>query len=282
MAKDSRVREEMLPNPYIIPLHARPSSSIFSSVKSLAPSIWKCSFSVLISVRRVQRSAGKRLTTSSLWRRWTLVCSACDVNSPALADFSPTKMSLDFPGGSMVKNLPAIQKPLVQSLGQEDLLEEKVATHSSILAWRIPWTEEPGRWQSMGSKSWHNRSNLARAHACVHTHTHTHTHTYIFFLRGFPGGFTTSKEPACQCRGRKRWGFDPWVGKISWRKAWQPTPLFLPREPDGQRSLADCSPWGHKESDMTEWLKLSLSFFFIFFSIVAYHGLLNIVPCALQ
>ena len=153
MAKDSRVREEMLPNPYIIPLHARPSSSIFSSVKSLAPSIWKCSFSVLISVRRVQRSAGKRLTTSSLWRRWTLVCSACDVNSPALADFSPTKMSLDFPGGSMVKNLPAIQKPLVQSLGQEDLLEEKVATHSSILAWRIPWTEEPGRLQSMASQS---------------------------------------------------------------------------------------------------------------------------------
>ena len=44
----------------------------------------------------------------------------------------------------------------------------------------------------------------------------------------------------------------------------------------------DCSPWGRRESDMTEWLKLSLSFFFIFFSIVAYHRLLSIVPCAVQ
>ena len=91
MAKDSKVLEEMLPNPDIIPLHARPSSSIFSSVKSLAPSIWKCSFSVLISVRRVQQSAGKRLTTSSLWRRWTLVCSACDVNSPAWLTLVPPR-----------------------------------------------------------------------------------------------------------------------------------------------------------------------------------------------
>ena len=47
-------------------------------------------------------------------------------------------------------NLPAIQKTWVQSLGQEDPLEEEMATHSSILAWRIPWTEEPGGLQSMG------------------------------------------------------------------------------------------------------------------------------------
>ena len=44
-----------------------------------------------------------------------------------------------------VKNLPAIQKTRVQSLGQEDPLEKRMATHSSILAWRVPWTEEPGR-----------------------------------------------------------------------------------------------------------------------------------------
>ena len=50
----------------------------------------------------------------------------------------------------MVKNLPAIQDSWVQSLGSEDLLEEEMATHSSILAWRISWTEEPGRLQSMG------------------------------------------------------------------------------------------------------------------------------------
>ena len=55
----------------------------------------------------------------------------------------------------MVKNLPTMQEPQetqVQSLGQEDPLEEGMATHSSILAWRIPWTEEPGELQSMGSQ----------------------------------------------------------------------------------------------------------------------------------
>ena len=49
----------------------------------------------------------------------------------------------------MVKNLPAVQETWVQSLGWEDLLKEGMATHSSILVWRIPWTEEPGGLQSM-------------------------------------------------------------------------------------------------------------------------------------
>ena len=52
--------------------------------------------------------------------------------------------------GSVVKNLPAMQETQVQSLGREDPLEEEMATHSSILAWRIPWTEEPGGLQSTG------------------------------------------------------------------------------------------------------------------------------------
>ena len=50
----------------------------------------------------------------------------------------------------MVKNLPAMWETQVRSLGQEDPLEEEMATHSSILAWRIPWTEKPGRLRSMG------------------------------------------------------------------------------------------------------------------------------------
>ena len=49
-------------------------------------------------------------------------------------------------------------------------------------------------------------------------------------------------------------GFNPWVGKISWRREWQPTPVFLPGKSDGWRSLVGYSPWGGKESDMTEWL----------------------------
>ena len=52
----------------------------------------------------------------------------------------------------MVKYLPAMWETWVQSLGGEDLLEKEMATHSSILAWKIPWMEEPGRLQSMGSK----------------------------------------------------------------------------------------------------------------------------------
>jgi len=63
---------------------------------------------------------------------------------------------------------------------------------------------------------------------------------------------TSSKEPASQCWRQKRCGFDPWVAKILWRRAWQPTPVFLPAESHGQRNLAGYSPWGSKKSDMTE------------------------------
>ena len=66
-----------------------------------------------------------------------------------------------------------------------------------------------------------------------------------------PGG-ASGKEPTCQCRRLKRWGFGPWVRKIPWRRAWQPTPVFLSAESHGQRSLAGYSPWGRKESDTAE------------------------------
>ena len=59
--------------------------------------------------------------------------------------------NMGFPGGSVVKNLPAMQEIQVLSLGQEDLLERGMATHSNLLAWKIPWTEEPGGLQAMGS-----------------------------------------------------------------------------------------------------------------------------------
>ena len=68
----------------------------------------------------------------------------------------------------------------------------------------------------------------------------------------------SGKEPSCQCRRLKRCGFDPWVGKIPWKRAWQPSPAFLPGESHGHWSLAGYSPWGHKESDTTE----RLHFFF--------------------
>jgi len=53
-------------------------------------------------------------------------------------------------------------------------------------------------------------------------------------------------------RRHSRLEFDPWMGKIPWRRKWQPTPVFLPEKSSGQRSLVGYSPWGHKESDTTE------------------------------
>ena len=71
--------------------------------------------------------------------------------------FAASSRSLASPVAQLVKNLPAMQETLVPSLGQEDRLEKEMATHSSILAWEIPWTEEPGRLKAMGSqKSWYN------------------------------------------------------------------------------------------------------------------------------
>ena len=60
-----------------------------------------------------------------------------------------------------------------------------------------------------------------------------HSKKLSLITEGFPGG-TSGKEPACQCRRHKRWLFDPWVGKIPWRRAWQPTPVFLPGESHGR------------------------------------------------
>ena len=106
-------------------------------------------------------------------------------------------------------------------------LEKEMATHSSVLAWRIPGT---GELPSMGShRVGHDWSDLAAA-----------------------AGGARGKEPACQCKRCKRHRFDPWVGKIPWRRAWQPTSVFLPGDSCGQRNLAGYSPWDCKELDTTE------------------------------
>ena len=65
-------------------------------------------------------------------------------------------LTMGFPGGSVVKNLLANAGEASLSLGQEDPLEEEMATHSSILAWEIAWTEEPGRLQPLGSQVRHD------------------------------------------------------------------------------------------------------------------------------
>ena len=59
----------------------------------------------------------------------------------------------------------------------------------------------------------------------------------VYLFMGFPGG-ASGKEPICQCRRFKRYVFDPWIGKIPWKRKQQPTPVFLAGEPHGQRSPA--------------------------------------------
>ena len=113
-----------------------------------------------------------------------------------------------------------------------------MATHSSVLAWRIPGTGEPGGLPSMGShRVRHDWSDLAAAAVIPHMlqcqNQDIDNNTTNWFYSYFPS-FT----------GRRRW---------------HPTPVLLPGKPHGQRSLVGCSPWGCKESDMTEQLHFHFS-----------------------
>ena len=90
---------------------------------------------------------------------------------------------LGFPGGSVVKNPPAVQETQeiqVWFLGWEDPLEEGTVTHSSIFAWRIPWTEEPGGLQSMGLQRSHTW--LKRHSTCIYMLSITHFIFYLFLV----------------------------------------------------------------------------------------------------
>ena len=69
----------------------------------------------------------------------------------------------------------------------------------------------------------------------------------VALWRGFLGA-AAGKEPACKCR---RFRFHPGLGKISWRRKWQPTPVFLPGKSHAQRSLVGYSPWGHKSQTLS-------------------------------
>ena len=129
----------------------------------------------------------------------------------------------------MVKCLPTMQETQVQSLGREDLLEKEMATHSSILAWKIPWMVEPGRLQSMGSQrvghDWATSLSLSLASQMVKN-------------------LLAMQEIWVQ-----------FLGQIPWRWEWLPTSVFLPGEFHGQRSLTGYSPWSPKELDANEWLR---------------------------
>ena len=87
-------------------------------------------------------------------RAWWVEAAVCGVAQSQERLKRLSSSSLGFPGGSMVKNLPAVQETWNWSLGQEDPLEKRMVNHSSILAWKIPWREEPSGPQSMDSRDW--------------------------------------------------------------------------------------------------------------------------------
>ena len=94
-------------------------------------------------------------------------------------------------------------------------------------------------------------------------HKHAFRGSVLFFLKhsrclGFSGGSDCKESTYNAGEQGLNPGSDPWVGKIPREREWQPTPVFLPGEIHGQRSLMDYNPWGHKELDTTEWLTLSL------------------------
>ena len=109
----------------------------------------------------------------------------------------------------------------------------------------------------------------------------TETFLFCFWLIFFGLPWWLRLFRICQQCGRP--GFDLWVGKIPWRREWLPTPVSLPGEFYGQRGLAGYSPWGHKESNTTEWLSLHFTSFSLpnfvrimkkeGFSVLSYHKL---------
>ena len=95
----------------------------------------------------------------------------------------------------------------------------------------------------------------------IHNNINKIIHKYVYCV-AFPDD-KRGKEPMCLCRRGKRHRFDSWDGKIPWRRAWLPTPVFLPGESPGRRSLVGYSPRDHKESDTTEQLSMHANHFLL-------------------
>ena len=102
-----------------------------------------------------------------------------------------------------------------------------------------------GEQQSWGSRPWQQEKEGAPGSITSGQFCRFRKNMKKWSFRGGSDG----KESTCQCRGP---GFDPWVRKIPWRRAWQPTPVFLPGESHGQRSLVGNHRWGCEESDTTQ------------------------------
>ena len=136
--------------------------------------------------------------------------------------------------------------------------------HSAISSWVVPFSSCP---QSLPASesfpvsqlfAWGGQSTGVSALA-------SWILTVLYFFFTILPGWLSGKESACQCRRHRRLEFSPWVGKTPWRRKWQPTPVFLPGEFHGQRSLVGYSPWSRKESDTIE--GVTVMCYWLFFSI---------------
>ena len=159
---------------------------------------------------------------------------------------------MGFLGGSVVKNLPAMQETQemqFRSLGQDDLLEKGMAMHSCFLAWRTPWTEEPGGLQSIQlQRARHNWSNLT----CMHCKFHYRVN--IIAMSNLNYGTSLVAQMLKNLPARR----ETWVQFLNWEDPLEEGmtihSVFLPGESHEHRSLVGYSPWGCKELDMTEQL----------------------------
>ena len=152
-------------------------------------------------------------------------------------------------GLQLVKNPPATQETWVGSLGWDD-------------PWRREQLPTPISWPGESHGVAESQTRLSDFHMSHLLHETTGLRVRVMSLSVTPGSprpgsefnswavneqlprWLDGKGPTCQCRRCRRLRFDPWVRKIPWRKAWQPTPVFLPGDSHGQRRQVGCSPQG--------------------------------------
>ena len=128
----------------------------------------------------VSRIVGRRFTVWATREALKSNHLAMFANVPLKSIFPHDALCFrDFPVAQMVKNLPVMQETRVWSLGGEVPLEKGMAIHSSILVWRIPWTEKPGGLQSMGLQS---QTQLSNSQTHTHTHCGLYWRTYVYPL----------------------------------------------------------------------------------------------------
>ena len=183
-----------------------------------------------------------------------LLCILSDINQfLSIYCDEPSQWLMGFPGSSDGQESASNAADPGSIPGSGRSPEKGMATHFPILAWRIPWIEKPGRLQPTGSQRVGNdwaTNTFTLLFSTLWLIRWILLSSYSLYMRIFIVEFLlqlfSGKESTCKCRSRRRLRFDPWVGKIPWRRAWQPTPVFLPGEPHGQRSLAGYCSSRHK------------------------------------